>query len=292
VTTGQLLHRLRPPTPVVRTPDPPLARPRDFVRMAWLDLRRSRTLTVEMARRDIRSQLRQPVLGCAAVVLPVLVMTAAGLGFRSAGLLGAEATGMPYGLFVLTGLILWMTFLDALYAPIHGLLAEQRLLSRTSAPAEAIILAKLGPVVFHAGIRFLLLVPAVVWYGTSLPGTIVLAPVGLAGLIAFGTAVGVVLAPVNLVYRDVSRLLVAVTTLLLFLSPVYFPTPGNGTIGAIMSLNPIAPLLASTRTLALAGHAADAGPTVAMLVLAGLLLVAAWAYVRVALPIALERPGD
>jgi lipopolysaccharide transport system permease protein len=292
VIEGRRHQPARALSPVVRTPEPPLARPREFVRNAWRDVRRSRSLAVEMAKRDIRSQYRQTLLGAAVVALPPLALTAVALGFRRAGILSVDSLSVPYGLFVLIGVVLWTTFLDALNAPIHGLLAEQRLLARTSSPPEAVILGKLGQVLFNLGVRTVLLAAAVVWYRAAVPPTVVLAPFGLAGLIALGTAVGLLLAPINLLYRDVSRLLVTVTTFWLFVSPVYFPTPPTGAIATIMKLNPVTPLLSGTRALALTGRLAD--PVHGVSVAAGTLLLLAlcWVYVRVALPVALEQFND
>jgi lipopolysaccharide transport system permease protein len=277
---------------VVRTADAPLARPYEFAQRACRDLSRSWPLAIEMARRDIRSQHRQSVLGVAVVVLPVLVMTGAALGFRRAGILTVDGLTIPYGLFVLSGVVLWITFIDALNAPIQGLLAEQRILARTSSLAEGVIIAKLGQVLFHAGIRLVVLAAAVPWYDVAVPGTVILAPFGLIGLIALGTAIGLVLAPINLVYRDVSKMLVAITTIWFFLSPVYFPPPADGAIGAVMRMNPVTPLLAGTRALALTGRVVDPlyGLFVALAV--GVLLMAGWIWFRVSLPIAIERGGD
>jgi lipopolysaccharide transport system permease protein len=133
---------------------------------------------------------------------------------------------------------------------------------------------------------------AILWYGATVPPTIILAPFGLLGLIALGTAVGLLLAPLNLLYRDVSKLLVTATTFWLFVSPVYFPAPAVGTVGTIMSLNPVTPLLSATRALALTGRLADPTPAVSVGSGTILLLALCWMYARVALPVAIEQCND
>jgi homopolymeric O-antigen transport system permease protein len=292
MTEGQRHEAPRALNPVVRTPEPPLARPCQFAHTAWLDIRRSRPLALEMAKRDIRSQYRQTMFGAAVVVLPPLAMTAVALGFRRAGILIVDSLAIPYGLFALFGVILWTTFLDALNAPIHGLLAEQRLLARTNSPPEAVILGKLGHVVFNLGIRTVVLAAAIVWYGATVPATIIFAPLGLLALIALGTAIGLLLAPLNIIYRDVSKLVVTITTFWLFFSPVYFPAPAIGTIGTMMNLNPVTPLLSGTRALALTGNVTDPVHGISVALGTLLLLVFGWVYVRVALPVAIEQTSD
>ena len=160
---GQTHERLRPSWPVVRTPDPPFARPREFIRTVWLDLARSRALAVEIAKRDLRSRYRQSLLGAFVVLLPPLAITAVALGFRSAGILNVNAVAVPYGLFVLLGVILWTTFLDALNAPIQGLLSEQRLIARTNAAPEGVVLGKLAQVFVNVALKLLLLAMAMAY---------------------------------------------------------------------------------------------------------------------------------
>lgn len=277
---------------VVRTHEPPLARPREFLRGVWRDVRRSRPLAVEMARRDIRSQYRQSLVGPAGVLLPPCAMTAVALGFRHAGILNVDSAAIPYALFVLVGTILWTTFLDALTAPIYGLLAEQRLLARTSASPESIVLGKLGQVLFNIVIKAMLLTIALVWYGLKVPVTAVLAPVGVLSLAALGTAVGLVLAPINLLYRDISRILAIITTFWFFFSPVYFPAPSVGAIGTIMRINPVTPLLSDTRSLVLTGSLASPLHSLSVTLGACLLLVLGWLYMRVVLRVAIEQVNE
>jgi lipopolysaccharide transport system permease protein len=277
---------------VVRTPQPALARPIDFLCCVGYDIRRALPLAVELAKRDVRKQYRQSLFGPAAIVLSPLVMTAAALGFRRTGILNVDSAGTPYALFVFAGAILWITFLETLNAPIFSLLAEQRLLSLTSAPAEAVLLGKLGVLLLNLGIRSLLLVMAIAWYRVSVPATVVLAPVGVLSLAALGTSAGLLIAPVNLVYRDTSSILATATTLWFFFSPVYFPAPSVGAIGVIMRVNPVTPLLSDTRALILTGNIPH--PLRSFVVMAGacLLLVVCWLYARIVLSVAIEQVSE
>ena len=273
----------------LRTADPPLAQPVAFCRTLWRDLRRSLPLARELAKRDLRIHFRQPLLGTAAAALPPLVMTAVGLGFREAGLLTVDEVAIPYGLFVLAGVVLWITFLEALNAPIHALLAEQGLLARSSAPAEAVLLGRLGSLLANLGIRLLLLALAVVWFGAGFPASALVAPLGLAGLVAFGFAVGLLLAPLNLIFRDISRLLAILTTFWLFLSPVFFPAATSGVIGRVMQLNPVTPFLSWTRSALLTGDPPDLLGMVALTGAVLLLIGVCWFYLRITLRIFIER---
>ena len=190
---------------------------------------------------------------------------------------------------MLYGVVLWSTFLEALNAPIQGLVAEQRLLTRSGAPVEAIFLGRLGAVLFSLAVKCLLLVVAAVWYRLVPPWTLALAPLGLVSLLALATGLGIGLGTFNLVYRDVSKLLSTLTTFWFFLSPVYFTVPESGIISIVMRLNPVTHLLDGTRTLATTGLVADPVSWLPILGAPFALLGLAWLWARVSLPVLLER---
>jgi len=245
-----------------------------------------------MAKRDIRSQYRRALLGPAVVVLSPLALTALAVGFRRTGILKVDSSAVPYALFVLAGVILWTTFVDAMYAPIHAFVAEQRLLARTNAPPEAIALGKLGPVFLNLLLRMALLLVAIAAYRISLPATALLAPLGLLSLAALGTAIGFLIAPINFLYRDISWVLATLTTLWFFFTPVYFPAPSGGPVGALMRLNPVTPLLSDTRSLILTGTVSHLLPSLIVTLGACLFLIVCWLYVRLVLRVATEQMNE
>jgi lipopolysaccharide transport system permease protein len=158
---------------------------------------------------------------------------------------------MPYPFFVLCGMMLWAAFLESMDAPISGVQAEQGLLSKADVPAEAITLSRLGQVVVNFGVKAAIILIAAVAYRVHVPWTLVLAPIGLLLIIALGAAIGLILGPINLLYTDISKALPVVTTFWFFTTPIVFTTPSRGWAAFIMTrLNPVTPLLTSTRDLA------------------------------------------
>lgn len=277
---------------VVRTHEPPLARPVEFMRGVWHDLRKSPSLALEIAKRDIRGQYRSSLLGPTVVVLSPLALTAVAIGFRSTGILSVNAMSVPYPLFVLVGVVLWSTLIDAMNAPIHGFVAEQRLLAWTNAPPEAIMLGKLGTVFLNVFARGIVVAIAMVWYRNPLPAAALLVPFGLLGLAALGMAIGLVIAPMNLLYRDLSWMLITMTTLWFFFSPIYFAVPSSGAISVIMKFNPITSILSDTRSLLLTGSMASPSHSLLTILFGCLALAVCWIYARIALSVAIEQVNE
>jgi len=277
---------------VVRTHESPLVRPREFVRSIGRDLRRSGPLALEIAKRDVRGHYRSSFFGPAVVVLAPLAMTAAAVGFRRIGILSVADVSVPYTLFVLAGVLLWATLLDALHAPIQGLLADQRLLALTSAPPEAIVLGKLGMVLLNALTRAVILAIALVVYHVPFRAAILLAPAGVVSLALLGMTLGMVVAPVNLLYRDLSWILTTATTVWFFFSPVYFPAPSSGVVGVIMRINPVTSLLSDTRSLILTGAVGSPWRSLVTILVVCLCSGGCWMYARIALGVVIEQVNE
>ena len=267
-----------------------LGTPATLLRQLWRDAVRSRHFAYQMMTRDLKSQYRTSMAGLLIPVLPALTTAAWAILFRDAHLINVGVIGMPYPFFVLCGMMLWAAFLESIDAPISGILAEQGLLSRANVPPEAVTLARLGQVLINFCIKALLIAIAAVAYRIHVPWTIVFAPLGLLLIVALGLAIGLTLAPINLLYTDVSRALPIVTTFWFFTTPILFNVPSQGAAAILMQrMNPMTALLTTTRELAFGGGLTmpRAAGIVALLTL-GLLLASALFH-RVAMPIVIDR---
>jgi lipopolysaccharide transport system permease protein len=163
------------------------------------------------------------------------------------------------------------------------------MLARINFPREAIILAKLGEVGFNFLIKLILIVALFLWFRVPVSWTVILAPVALIHLILLGTLFGLLLAPLGVLYQDVSKGLTMVTGFWLFLTPIVYPLPTEGTFGMLVNLNPVTPLLVTTRELATTGVLSQPEQfwIVSGLTLIGLLVT--WVAFRLAMPFVIER---
>jgi lipopolysaccharide transport system permease protein len=275
---------------VIHTSKQPLANPAILLRGLWRDNVDSRHVAYQMMTRDLRSQYRTSVVGVLIPVLPALTTAAWAILFRDAHLINVGAIDMPYPFFVLCGMMLWAAFLESIDAPISGVQAEQGLLSKANIPPEAVTLARLGQVLVNFCVKALLIGIAAVVYRVHVPWTIVFAPVGLALIVALGTAIGLILAPINLLYTDVAKALPIVTTFWFFTTPIIFTSPKQGWAAILMQrVNPMTPLLTTTRELAFGGGLSMPRGAGAATVLTLCLLLAGAIFHRIAMPIVIDR---
>lgn len=274
---------------VVYTPESQLRHPLQLFKQMWQDLLASRELAWQLLVRNISAQYRQSFLGIFWAFVPPIV-TAIGFTFASnAKIVNIETTDLPYPAYVIFSMTLWQTFVEALNGPSQAVAASKQMLARINFPREALILAKLGEVFFNFAIKLILLVGLFVWYRIPISWTVILAPVALIHLIMLGTFFGLLLAPLGALYNDISKGLTLIVGFWLFLTPIVYPVPSGGGLATLVRLNPVTPLLVTTRELATTGVVSNSyGFWVTSLVaIVGLLL--AWLVYRLAMPFVVER---
>ncbi len=277
------------PPEVVYTPESTLRHPIQLFKQMWRDLLASRELAWRLMVRDISAQYRQSFLGFAWAFLPPVLMAAGFTLASDANVINVGTTDLPYPAYVMFSTALWQTFVEALNGPVQAVSVAKPMLARVNFPREAIILAKLGEVFFNFAIKLILIVALFLWFRVTVSWTVILATVALIHLVMLGTFLGLLLAPLGVLYQDVSKGLTMVTGFWLFLTPVVYPVPSEGTFGFLVKLNPVTPLLVTTRELATTGVVSDPYRfwVVSVITLVGLLLT--WVAFRLAMPFVIER---
>jgi lipopolysaccharide transport system permease protein len=217
-----------------------------------IDLRRdfiaSRELAWRLLVRNINAMYRQTYIGYAWAVLPPVITALVLIFLRSKGVIEVETTGYSYTLYVLTGVILWQTFLDSINSPLKMLNQSAPYLGKINFPRLALIMTGFGEVMFNVLIRCAVLLLVYVFAGA---GVSVLTGVGLIcllTLIILGFAIGILLAPLGMLFKDVEKGLLAATAVWFFITPVFYLVPA-GPVPAYVYLNPVAPLLMTVREL-------------------------------------------
>lgn len=275
---------------VIYRPESEMRRPLRLFRRMWRDLLSCRELAWQLMKRDISAQYRQSFLGIAWAIIPPIV-AAAGFTFATnSKVLNIGETDLPYPAYVMFSTVLWQTFLEAVTLPMQNVVQAKMMLAKISFPREALILAAVGQVLFNFFWKLLLIIAMFLWFKMPITASAILAPVALLHLIVFGTAIGMLLSPMGALYTDFAKAVPLTFGALMFFTPVIYPMPsGEGLFGLIVKLNPITPLLVTTRELATSGVISDpVGFWVSSaLAFGGLLL--AWLVYKLAMPYAIER---
>lgn len=275
---------------VIYSPESRLRHPLRLLKDMQRDLLASRDLAWRLMVRDLNTQYRQSLLGIFWAFVPPII-SAVGLTIANqARVLNIEDTTLPYPAYVMLSMALWQTFVESVNGPIQAVIAAKAMLAKINFPREALILSRLGQVFFNFAIKLVLILGIFLWFKIPVTWTAILAPVALLHLIALGTCVGLFLTPIGALYEDVSKGLTLIMGAWLFFTPVIYPPPKDGIFAMLVQLNPVTPLLVTTRELAAEGGVLSEpqGFWVASgIAIAGLLL--SWLVYRVTMPFVIER---
>jgi lipopolysaccharide transport system permease protein len=276
----------------VYTPESQLRSPIKLLGKMVADLQASRFLAWRLFVRNMAAQHRQTVLGYLWLLLVPVVQTLLWVFLNGQRIINVGATDIPYPAFVLTGTLLWQGFADALLTPMQQFQASKQMLIRIHFPHEAILLASLGQVLVNFSIRLVLVIVIYLWYGLPLTTSLLLAPLGILVLTAFGMMVSLLLTPLSLLYGDVQRMLVMIISLWFFVTPVIYPTPAGGWAALITRLNPVTSLLVTTRQWLTGAELTQPAPFVTVAAATLVLSLFGWVVYRLATPHLIERIGS
>ncbi|MGB3297201.1 MAG: ABC transporter permease [Phormidesmis sp.] len=271
------------------TPNSLVKRPRFLIQEMLLDVYRSRELSWRLAKRNIQAQYRGAFFGMTWALLPP-ALTAVGLSFASdAGFLNVADTAIPYPAYVMLGTVLWQTFLEAFQSPEAAIKVSKPLLAQVKFPHEAIIMAQLGQVIFNFLTKLVLVVALFLMLRVPVSWKFIFSPLTLISLIALGLGLGLILAPITSLVKDVSNAMEAITLGWFFLTPIAYPMPEKSIFLFFVKFNPVTPLLVTTRDLITLGTIADPVAFAIVTAISISLLMIGWLIYKLSIPYLIER---
>jgi lipopolysaccharide transport system permease protein len=208
----------------------------------WPNMRelwRYRDTLYFMARRDVAVRYKQTVIGLLWVILQPIAFALVYTAFI--GLIGSiPSQGVPYGVFALTGMTVWLPFGTGLTRVSESTVAGAPLISKIWFPRLIIPLSAIGPAIIDLAASTLVLLVVMLLFGVIPEPKILLLPA--AALVAFLAALGIGLwfSAVSVRYRDIQQIVPFLLLVFLFLTPIIYPfevVPAR--LQAIYSVNPL-----------------------------------------------------
>jgi homopolymeric O-antigen transport system permease protein len=273
----------------VYTPDSPIRAPLAFLKTLFRDARAARILAWRLFVRDISAQYRQTAMGYLWTALPAVFTALVWVALQSVGLLSVNTGNIPYIAYVLAGMMFWQLFVDSLNAPLKMLSQNRSMLNRVNFPTEAIFASGVAQVLFSFVFRLVVLAVVLAAVGAPVKWTAPGILLPAFALLLFGTTLGLLLAPVGVLYQDVQQVLNTFVAPLLFLTPVIYAAGTGGVLGKITRVNPLTPMFEVMREFLFGGL----GPyMVELAIISAVMLSLAfvgWIVYRLSLPMLIER---
>jgi len=275
--------------PTIYTPDSSMRHPYRMMAEMVRDLVEGRELALQLAIRDIRAQYRQAALGLLwAFILPV-ANTITWIFLSGSGIVTVKETVLPYPAYVLAGTMIWAIFMDAVNAPLQQTIAAKQMLAKINFSREALIVSGIYQTLFNGAIKIVLLLAALMILGINPSWSLIFFPFGIISLILAGTAIGLLITPVGMLYTDIGKSLPMLMQFLMYLTPVVFPVPTGKWSASLFNLNPLTPLILNTRNWLTGCPSEYLAYFWVVNALVLVLLLAVWIVYRVAMPILIER---
>lgn len=182
-----------------------------------------RELLYFLTLRDIKVRYKQTLMGVAWVIIqPLTTVLIFTLVFNR--FVRLETGTLPYPLFALSGLLLWLFFANAVTNSTHSLVSNANLITKVYFPRMFIPAASIGAGLVDLGVAFLLLIVLCFYYGVALTMNILVLPLFVLMMALLALGVGLLSAAATVKYRDLRHALPFLIQLWMFASPVIYPT--------------------------------------------------------------------
>jgi len=181
-----------------------------------------RELLYFLTLRDVKVRYKQTLMGFAWVIIqPLGTMLIFTLIFNR--FVRLDAGPLPYPLFALSGLLLWLFFANAVTNSTNSLISNTNLITKVYFPRMFIPAASVGAGLVDLSVAFLLLVAMVIYYGLTFTLNLLLLPVVILLMTLLALGVGLLSAALTVKYRDLRHALPFIIQLWMFASPVIYP---------------------------------------------------------------------
>ncbi len=235
----------------------------------------------QLARREILARYQESMLGTFwAVLTPLMSLVVYTLVFRhifNARWGNTGGTSVEFALQLYAGLAVFNFCAECLSRAPRLVLDQPNLVKKVVFPLEILPWILALSAFFHLAISLGILLLASLWINGLWPPTLVALPLVWLPLLPLALGFGWLLAALGVFLKDINQVLGTVISLLMFLSPVFYPVEAlPQDWRPLMKFNPLAQILENTRHVVLDGVWPDWNE-VALLLVAGLLVALAGA---------------
>ena len=260
----------------------------------YADLLRYRDLFANLFRRDFQAKYKGSVLGIFWSVLNPLVLLGV---YLVVGILFGNGSISYYPVYLLAGLASWSFFSVSLMSSSRSMVDSAELIRKVRFPRQLIALSMVATQAVTYAVMIGILIVLSLIFVPAARATVWLAIPLAVVLVGFVAGLSLLVACLNVLYRDIEHILTAALLPWFFLTPILW---NSGSIPesaqrhhALLDLlrwgNPISPPVFAVRDALWSGHLPRLADVVYLLVATAIALVlGAWVFSRVDDAIAVE----
>jgi ABC-2 type transport system permease protein len=186
------------------------------------ELGRAREILSNLVRKEVKVQYKGSVLGVAwAMLNPILYLAVFSLVTTV-----VLSRGIPnFPVYLLSGLLAWNLFSGGLSMSARSVVDNGNLVNKVYFPREVLPLASLGTGLVDFVLQATVLAGFMLAYRYDFWGmSLLLLPLSIVALLLFTTAVGLLVAALNVRYRDTQHLIQVALLLWFWFTPIVYPS--------------------------------------------------------------------
>jgi lipopolysaccharide transport system permease protein len=230
-------------------------------RSLWLN----RQIITHMTKREVMGRYKGSIMGLAWSFFNPVFMLAVytfvfSVIFKSRWGVGEEESKGMFAVVLFVGMIVHGLFAEVLNRAPSLILSNVNYVKKVVFPLEVLPVISMGAALFHSVISVGVLLTAFVLIKGYLHWTVVFFPLVLLPLVIFTLGLGWMLSSLGVFLRDLGQTIGIITTVLLFLSPVFYPSSAlpKAYLNWLL-LNPLTFFIEEARNVLIWGRTPDWG---------------------------------
>jgi lipopolysaccharide transport system permease protein len=239
----------------------PHAAPPTSLQALGKSLLRNRELIIQMTKREVVGRYKGSVMGLAwSFFNPVFMLVVYTFVFSDIfksrwGGDGGNDSKTQFAVILFVGMIVLNLFSEVLNRAPSMILFNVNYVKKVVFPIEILPVIAMGAALFHSLISLGVLLIAFVLFNGYLHWTAVFTPLVFLPLVILTTGIAWMLASLGVFLRDVGQTIGIVTTVLMFLSPVFYPvTAVPERFRPFIMANPLTFIIEQAREVLIWGH--------------------------------------
>lgn len=245
-----------------------------------LSIYRNRSLIWQMTRREVVGRYRGSVMGIAWSFFQPLLMLAV-YTFVFSVIFKAKWGGeigdgkVSFAIIFFSGLIVHGLFAECVNRAPGLILNNVNYVKRVVFPLEVLPVVAMGTTIFHVIVSLLILLGAMMVFGLNFHLTSLYLPLVLFPLVLVTLGISWFMAAMGVYLRDLGHVVAIVTTIMLFMSPIFYPISAVPvSLRNIIHLNPLTFIIEQVRAVIIWGTSPS---WLWFIVYSGISLFIAWA---------------
>lgn len=223
-----------------------------------------RELIKQMTQREVVGRYKGSAFGLAwSFFNPVFMLVVYTFVFSEIfksrwGGVGGDDSKTQFAVLLFVGMIVLSLFSEVLNRAPSLILSNVNYVKKVVFPLEILPVVATGAALFHSLISFGVLLIAFVLFNGYLQWTAIFTPLVLLPMVILTTGLAWILAALGVFLRDVGQTIGIVTTVLMFLSPVFYPVNAvPERFQAYIMANPLTFIIEQAREVLIWGHLPD-----------------------------------